>query len=93
MVVFVRPILMKRDADYFADTEPELVFIAKRLRDAVSLESLLTASGVEYAVETDEYAGGVIFKSMRLGAFFYVRPEERERTVALMLENGYVPPK
>jgi len=82
---------MKRDPDYFTGTEPELVFIAKRLRDALSLEELLTSAGVDYIVETDEYQGGMIFKSMRVGAFFYVRPEVREQAVALMLEKGYVP--
>lgn len=84
---------MKRDADYFADTEPELIFIAKRLSDAVGLESVLVGAGVDYAVETDEYQGGMIFRSMRVGAFFYVRPEARERAIALMMENGYVPAK
>jgi ABC-type enterochelin transport system substrate-binding protein len=82
---------MKRDPDYFADTEPTLVFIAKRLRDALSLEALLTSAGVDYAVETDEYHSGMIFRSTRMGAFFYVRPEVREQAAALMLENGYVP--
>ena len=82
---------MKRDPDYFAGTEPVLVYIAKRLRDAVKLEELLTGSGVDYGVETDEYHGGMIFRSTRTGAFFYVRPEVREQAVALMLENGYVP--
>jgi hypothetical protein len=82
---------MKRDPDYFADTEPELVFIAKRLRDALSLEELLTGAGVDYIVETDEYHGGMIFKSTRVGAFFYVRPEAREQAAALMLEKGYIP--
>jgi hypothetical protein len=86
-------ILVKRNADYFADTEPVLIFVAKRLSDAVSLESVLAGAGVEYGVETDEYEGGMIFKSMRVGAFFYVRPEGREKAVALMLENGYVPAK
>ncbi|MGA2715959.1 MAG: hypothetical protein ABSG41_22890 [Bryobacteraceae bacterium] len=84
---------MKRDADYFAGTEPELIFVAKSLGDAVSLESVLAGAGVDYGVGTDEYEGGMIFKSMRVGAFFYVRPEARERAVALMLENGYVPAK
>jgi hypothetical protein len=84
---------MKRDADFFADTEPELIFIAKRLSDAVRLESVLAGAGVDYAVETDEYEGGLIFKSMRAGAFFYVRPEARESAVALMLANGYLPAK
>jgi hypothetical protein len=84
---------MKKDAEYFEGVEPELIFVAKRLRDAISLESVLTGAGIDYAVEADEYEGGTIFKTMRTGAFFYVRPEVREKAVALMLENGYVPTK
>jgi hypothetical protein len=82
---------MKREADYFEGVEPDLIFVAKRLRDAVSLEAVLTGAGIDYAVEADRYPGGVIFKSMRVGAFFYVRPESRQQAVAVMLENGYVP--
>jgi hypothetical protein len=82
---------MKRDADYFEGVEPQLIFVAKRLRDAISLEGVLTGAGVDYAVEPDQYEGGMIFKTMRVGAFFYVRPELREQAVAVMLENGYVP--
>jgi hypothetical protein len=84
---------MKREPDYFEDVEPELIFVAKRLRDAISLEAVLTGAGIDYAVEPDRYPGGVIFRSMRVGAFFYVRPELRERALAVMLENGYVPAK
>lgn len=82
---------MKKEADYFEGVEPELIFVARRLRDALDLEQLLTGAGIDYGVETDEYLGGIIFKSRRVGAFFYVRPEFRESAVALMLENGYVP--
>ena len=82
---------MKQEADYFEGVEPELIFVAKRLSDAIELESVLTAAQVEYAVEPDEYEGGLIFKSMRIGAFFYVRPDAREHAVAVMLEKGYVP--
>ena len=84
---------MKKEADYFEGVEPELIFVAKRLRDAKSLEVVLTGAGIDYGVEADEYEGGVIFRSMRVGAFFYVRPELREKAVAVMLENGYVPVK
>jgi hypothetical protein len=84
---------MKREADYFEDVELDLIFIAKRLRDALKLESLLTEAGIDYAVETDRYAGGVIFKTMRVGAFFYVLPEVRDRAATVMSENGYVPVK
>jgi hypothetical protein len=84
---------MKKGADYFDGTEPHLIFIAKRLNDAIALESVLTNAGVDYAVEADEYEGGIIFRTMRVGAFFYVRPEARDSAVAVMLENGYVPAK
>ncbi len=82
---------MKRDPDFFDGTEPQLIFVAKRLRDAKSLESVLTEGGLDYGVEADEYLGGWIFKSKRVGAFFYVRPEVREAAIALLLQNGYVP--
>jgi len=84
---------MKQEADYFEGIEPQLIFVAKRLAEAIALESVLTSAEVNYAVEPDEYEGGVIFKSVRIGAFFYVRPEERERALSVMLENGYVPAK
>jgi hypothetical protein len=84
---------MKREADYFDGVEPDLIFVAKRLRDAISLEAVLTGAGIDYAVEPDEYEGGIIFRSKRVGAFFYVRPESRESAVAVMLGNGYVPVK
>ena len=82
---------MKQEADYFDGAEPSLIFVARRLRDAIRLEGLLDAAGVDYGVEPDEYLGGTIFKSRRVGAFFYVRPEFRESAVAVMLEHGYVP--
>lgn len=82
---------MKRGADYFEGVEPVLIFVARRLADAIQLEGVLDAAGIDYGVEPDEYLGGIIFKSRRVGAFFYVRPESRESAVAAMLENGYVP--
>ena len=74
-------------------TEPvlSLIFIAKKLRDATALEAVLTAAEVDYHVEPDEYVGGFVFKTRRIGAFFYVEPEDYERAVGVMRENGYVP--
>jgi len=84
---------MKRDAAWFEGCEPELVFVAKRLRHAEKLESIFTESGIDYGVETDHYDSGIIFRSVRIGAFFYVRPESRERAESVMLDNGFVPAK
>jgi len=82
---------MKQDASFFEGKQPALVYIAKRLRDALRLESVLTSAGLDYGVEADSYTGGVIFRSARVGAFFYVLPDAVEATRRVMLANGYRP--
>jgi hypothetical protein len=80
---------MRRDADFFEDREMGLIYIAKKLKEALRLESMLTESGVEYAVETDKYSGGVLFRSERVGAFFYVLPESLEQAHEVMRKHGF----
>ncbi len=80
---------MKREADWFGEVEPELIYIAKKLRDATRLEADLTEAGIDYGVEPDEYHGGFLFRRVRIGAFFYVTPETRDAALALMREKGY----
>ena len=82
---------MKQDASFFEGKEPVLIYIAKRLRDALRLESLLTAAGVDYGVEADQYSGGVVFRSSRVGAFFYVLPDAMEDAHRVLRENGFSP--
>jgi hypothetical protein len=80
---------MKRDPDFFGDSELDLLYISKRLKEALRLEAALTESGVDYAVETDTYHGGVIFRSERVGAFFYVLPEALESALEIMRKEGF----
>ncbi|MGP0076070.1 MAG: hypothetical protein ACLPWF_29475 [Bryobacteraceae bacterium] len=80
---------MRRDADFFEDREMDLIYIAKKLKEALRLESALTESGVDYAVESDRYSGGVIFRSERVGAFFYVLPEAADQARRIMREHGF----
>ena len=82
---------MKRDAAFFGEDRAELVYIAKRLNEAMELESVLTAAGIDYGVEADNYRGGIIFQSERVGAFFYVLPEAIEATHHVMMTNGFKP--
>jgi len=82
---------MRQDASFFEGKAPVLVYIAKKLKDALRLESILAAAGVDYGVEADEYRGGVIFRGVRVGAFFYVLPETVEVTHDVMRRNGYQP--
>jgi hypothetical protein len=80
---------MRREPDFFEDRDMDLVYIAKKLREALRLEAALTESGVEYAVEPDKYTGGVLFRTERVGAFFYVLPEAVEQTREVMTRHGF----
>jgi hypothetical protein len=82
---------MKQDASFFENQEPVLIYIAKRLRDALRLEGLLTEAGVNYGVEADEYRGGIIFHGVRTGAFFYVLPDSLSVAHQIMRRHGYKP--
>lgn len=82
---------MKQEAAFFDGRDPVLIFIAKKLKDALRLESIFDGAGVDYGVEADEYRGGLIFQSVRVGAFFYVLPETVGDAHEVMRRNGYKP--
>ena len=82
---------MKQDADFFEGQEPELIYIAKRLNDALLLEGALADAGIDYGVEADQYTGGLIFRTERTGAFFYVLPEAAAAARQVIRGCGYLP--
>ena len=82
---------MRREPDFFGERELVLVYIAKRLREALKLEKLLTDSALDYLVEPDSYSGGLIFRSERIGAFFYVAPDTESAARELLTAHGYRP--
>jgi len=82
---------MRHDADFFGEMELDLVYMARRLRDALRLEKLLTEAGIDYLVETGTYTGGLLIKRDLTGAMFYVTPADVPRTRDLLLKNRYKP--
>ncbi len=68
-----------------------LVYVAKRLKEALAIEELFKAAGLEYLVEPDTYSGGIIFRTQRTGAFFYVAPEDEARARENLEGSGYKP--
>lgn len=82
---------MRQEAPFFEGKDAVLIYIAKKLKDALRLEETLTAAGIDYGVEADEYRGGVIFRSARVGAFFYVTRQGVEAAHQIMLNNGFTP--
>jgi hypothetical protein len=82
---------MKQDSSFFDGHEPVLVYVAKRLRDALKIEGLFEAAGLDFGVEADTYTGGIVFRSERVGAFFYVLPEAAEAARNVLIMHGFQP--
>ncbi len=82
---------MRKEPEFFGDQELALIYIAKRLKEALRLETLLTEHAVDYLVEPDRYSGGIIFRTERVGAFFYVAPAAEQNARRLLTDNGYRP--
>lgn len=83
--------MARQEPDFFGDQELNLVYVARKLKEALRLEQLLTEAGLDYLVEPDKYSGGVIFRSERIGAFFYVVPENDTLTREAMSRGGFKP--
>lgn len=81
---------MRREPDFFEDdSNLALIYIAKRLKEALRLEDLLTKAGINYLVEPDTYSGGIIFRSQRIGAFFYVAPADESQARETLAREGF----
>ena len=82
---------MRRDAAFFDATDLDLLYMARRLREALKLEALLTEAGIDYLVDPGTYTGGLLIKRDLTGAFFYIAPTDLERARELLLRNRYKP--
>ncbi|MGA3187791.1 MAG: hypothetical protein ABSF22_11845 [Bryobacteraceae bacterium] len=81
---------MRQPPEFFPDdVELVLVYIAKKLKEALAIEALFTESGLDYVVEPDTYSGGIIFRTERTGAFFYVAPQAQTAARDLLQREGY----
>jgi hypothetical protein len=82
---------MEQDNAASEDADLELVYIAKRLKEALAIEDLFKREGIEYEVRTDTYRGGIIFVSERVGAFFYVPVIQTEQARQVLRSARYNP--
>lgn len=80
---------MRKDPDHFGEQDLALIYIARRLKEALKVEKILSDAGFDYLVEPDTYSGGFIFHSERIGAFFYVAPGDERAVRDLLGNHGY----
>ena len=82
---------MRQPPEFFGEQDLDLLYVAKKLDDAIRLEAVLDEAGLDYLVEPDKYKGGLIFQSERIGAFFYTAPEQSESARVALVQAGYRP--
>ncbi len=82
---------MRRENEFFQEQELDLVYMSRRLREALAVELVLTQAEIDYFVEPGTYLGGFLFKRELTGAFFYVAPGDTARTREVLVRNRYKP--
>lgn len=82
---------MRREPNDFGDQDLTLLYVAKKLAEALRVEEVLTAAGVDYLAEPDTYKGGVVFQSERVGVFFYIDPSGAAPAQAVLAGAGFKP--
>jgi hypothetical protein len=82
---------MRREPEFFGDQELVLVFVAKRLKEALALEKVLDEEATDYTVIPTPFVSGLLFPFRRIGAFFYVAPEMAEAARGSMIRRGFKP--
>ncbi len=81
--------IVRREPDFFGDQELVLIFAARRLRDAIAVEQIFDDGGVDYVLETAPYESGLVFRSTKIGVFFYIPSQESGRASELLGNRGY----
>jgi hypothetical protein len=82
---------LRQQPDFFEDLPLVLLYIAKKLKESLALEKLLDEADLDYHIEVDHYVGGLLFRSERAGAFFYVAEPDVPRAADLLKANRYRP--
>jgi len=80
---------MRREPEFFGETELVLIFMARKLKHALAIEKLLDERGVDYHLETGHYMSGLLFRTTKVGVFFYTTPEDADRARSYLKEGGF----
>ena len=80
---------MRRESEFFEDQELILVYMARRLKHALAIEKILNESDVDYFLETGPYQSGLLFRTTKVGVYFYTTSEQEDRARALLSVHRY----
>jgi hypothetical protein len=82
---------MRCELDFFEGADLHLLYMARRLREALAVETVLGQAQIEYFVEPGPYEGGFLFRRELTGAYFYVLPADLARAREVLVAHKYRP--
>ena len=74
--------------DDFTDKDVARIYLAGRLAEAKRVEEILSANGINYAVEVERYVTLSFFSSEYSGAAFYVISGQADFCKRALIEAG-----
>jgi hypothetical protein len=72
----------------FSDSEIIRIYIAKNVKEAETIEKLLTDKGIDYAISLEPFLPPSLLQSERMGAAFYVQSDQEALCRQLITDAG-----
>jgi hypothetical protein len=76
------------ELEKFSDRNITRIYIAKNLKEAQSVEKLLTEKNIEYALSLEPFLPPTLLQSERMGAAFYVESSRTDVCRQVISEQG-----
>ena len=77
------------DLENFSDRSITRIYIAKNIKEAQSIENLLTQKNIDYALSVEPFLPPSLLQSERMGAAFYVESAQSDICRQLITDQGW----
>jgi hypothetical protein len=76
------------DLEKFSDLNITRIYIAKNIKEAQSIEKLLTEKNINYALSVEPFLPPSLLQSERMGAAFYVESTQSDICRQIIIDQG-----
>jgi hypothetical protein len=76
------------DLEQFSDLNISRIYIAKNIKEAQSIENLLTEKNIDYALSVEPFLPPSLLQSERMGAAFYVESTQSDICRQIIVDQG-----
>jgi hypothetical protein len=77
------------ELEKFSDLNITRIYIAKNIKEAQSIEKLLTEKNIDYALSVEPFLPPTLLQSERMGAAFYVETAQSNNCRQIITDQGF----